>query len=152
MFRDDGFEAGNEFINKFITNMYSKFQMPGTQMIDIGESFTELMMIERGVVTLWIDHHNGREITEYQFFILPSLSFFGDYQILYDLNSQARYKSGDNTITRTMNLSQEVLIKLMDNYPQARQFYMKRAWERRKEFRRRQKRFTHKISKIISNF
>lgn len=33
----------------------------------------------------------------------------------------------------------------MDNYPEARSFYMERAWSRRSEFRRRQKKFVTKL-------
>ena len=30
---------------------------------------------------------------------------------------------------------------MLDDYPEARKFYMERAWQRRTEFRRRQKKF-----------
>jgi hypothetical protein len=40
----------------------------------------------------------------------------------------------------------------MDNYPDARHFYMNRSWNRRKEFRRRQKKFALQIKKKIDIF
>jgi len=40
----------------------------------------------------------------------------------------------------------------MDNYPDARHFYMNRSWNRRKEFRRRQKKFAKQIKKKIIDF
>ena len=41
----------------------------------------------------------------------------------------------------TMCLQKDKFIELMDDYPEARKFYMDRAWRRRIEFRRRQKKF-----------
>jgi|TARA_B110000305_G_C19146866_1_gene496189 hypothetical protein len=34
---------------------------------------------------------------------------------------------------------------MMEDYPEARKFYMDRAWARRSEFRRRQKKFIQKL-------
>ena len=40
----------------------------------------------------------------------------------------------------------------MENYPDARHFYMNRSWTRRKEFRRRQKKFTIQITNKIEEY
>lgn len=42
-------------------------------------------------------------------------------------------------------------MQLMENFPSARAFYFKRAWERRTEFRRRQKKFLDQVDSIINN-
>lgn len=44
-----------------------------------------------------------------------------------------------------MNLSKDRFLELMDDYPEARKFYMERAWQRRIEFRRRQKTFIREL-------
>ena len=87
-------------------------------------------------------------MAEYEFFVLPTFSYFGDYQILFDLQSQITYKAGENRVLITMNLSKEKLLELMDDFPEARKFYFERAWNRRIEFRRMQKRFLKKVREI----
>lgn len=85
-----------------------------------------------------------------EFFILPTYSYFGDYQILYGLRSQISYKAGDSNQNRlciTLNLNKDVLLQMMDDYPEARKFYMERSWERRIEFRRRMRKFYEQFEK-----
>lgn len=79
--------------------------------------------------------------------MLPTYSYFGDYQILFDLKSQIIYKAKENKLLITLCLDKEKLLELMDDFPEARKFYMERAWLRRLEFRRRQKKF---IKELIS--
>jgi hypothetical protein len=79
--------------------------------------------------------------------VLPTYSYFGDYQILFDLKSQIIYKAKENKLLITLCLDKEKLLELMDDFPEARKFYMERAWLRRLEFRRRQKKF---IKELIS--
>ncbi len=49
------------------------------------------------------------------------------------------YKSGDNDHTYTMCLKKKTLKQLLDDYPDAKTYYMKRAKDRRIEFRRKMK-------------
>lgn len=46
-----------------------------------------------------------------------------------------------------MNLNKDVLLQMMDDYPEARKFYMERSWERRIEFRRRMRKFYEQFEK-----
>ena len=85
---------------------------------------------------------------EYEFFVLPTYSYFGDYQILFDLKSQISYKAGDNIVLIVMCLNKNKFLELMDDYPEARKFYFDRAWNRRVEFRRMQLRFRKRIESI----
>jgi len=41
----------------------------------------------------------------------------------------------------TLCLKKSKLFQMLDDYPEARKFYMERAWQRRIEFRRRQRKF-----------
>ena len=85
-----------------------------------------------------------------EFFILPTYSYFGDYQILYGLRSQIAYRAGDsnqNRLSITLCLDKDVLLQMMDDYPEARKFYMERSWDRRTEFRRRMRKFYQEFEK-----
>lgn len=42
-------------------------------------------------------------------------------------------------------------MELMEDYPEARKFYMERAWQRRIEFRRRQKAFIKALEELDSD-
>lgn len=68
--------------------------MPDEVVVNQGSNFEELVMIQDGYVNLLLrlDKNDDRSIQE--FFILPTFSYFGDYQILLDLKSQITYKAG----------------------------------------------------------
>ena len=85
MFDDDdyGFEAGREFICDFLSNLYSRIYLPGNEIIQYGDTFPEMYMIQEGIVVLSLKGIGA----ENDFFILPTYSYFGDFQILYDLKS-----------------------------------------------------------------
>ena len=89
--------------------------------------------------------------SEQEFFVLPTYSYFGDYQILFDLKSQIIYKAKENKLLITLCLDKSKLLELMDDFPEARKFYMERAWLRRIEFRRRQKKFIKDLIAIDLN-
>ena len=95
MFRDQNFESGCEFKNDLISSIYSRLYLPRNDIIGQGENFTEFIMIQQGVVNVFINF-NEPELNvnhNYHFFILPTYSYFGDYQILFDLKSQLGYKA-----------------------------------------------------------
>jgi hypothetical protein len=92
-------------------------------------------MIQEGIVILSLKGIGP----DNEFFILPTYSYFGDYQILYDLKSQILFKSGESKHLITMCLKNSKLKELMEDYPDANKFYRSRAWHRRIELRRRMK-------------
>jgi len=93
-----------------------------------------------------LDPNDSESLQE--FFILPTYSYFGDYQILFDLKSQIIYKNISNKVLICLCLSRDKLVEIMDDYPEARKFYIERAWLRRIEFRRRQKSFVQSLEEI----
>ena len=148
MFNDNEFEGGCEFTSDFCSNIYSRLYLPSSCIIDIGDNFPELIMVQEGVVTVStrVTKPDTEERQLFEFFILPTFSYFGDYQILYDLKSQNVYKAADEgKLLITLCLKKQTLFKMMDDYPEARKFYMERAWQRRIEFRRRQRKFLKNI-------
>jgi len=146
MFNDAGFESGCEFTSDFCSNIYSRLYLPDIEIIEPEENFTDLIMIQQGLVYLSLNVENTMGTKSmYEFFILPTFSYFGDYQILFDLKSQILYKSGDGKPLITLCLKAETLLRLVNEYPEARKFYMERAWQRRIEFRRMQKKFVRNL-------
>ena len=144
MFDDDeyGFEAGREFCCDFLSNLYSRIYLPGNDIIQYGEDFPELYMIQEGIVILSLKGIGP----DNEFFILPTYSYFGDYQILYNLKSQILFKSGESKHLITMCLKNSKLKELMEDYPDACKFYRARAWHRRIELRRRMKKHLQKLN------
>ena len=122
--------------------------MPENIILDKGERFNDLFMIQEGNVglSMRLDPNDSQSLQE--FFILPTYSYFGDYQILFDLKSQIIYKNISNKVLICMCLSRDKLVEIMDDYPEARKFYIERAWLRRIEFRRRQKSFVQSLEEI----
>lgn len=47
-----------------------------------------------------------------------------------------------------MCLKKNKFKELLEDYPDARKFYMKRAWDRRSEFRRRAKKHERKLKNL----
>ena len=90
-----------------------------------------MYLITRGFVMLSIKKKN---INEY--FMLPEYTYFGDYWILLHQKSSECYTSDNKDITYTMCLKKKVLLDLMSNFPEASEYYMKRANQRRIEFKR----------------
>lgn len=151
MFNDAEFEAGCEFTSNFLSNIFSRLYLPENNIVDYGDSFTELIMIQEGVVSLQLRLIPNDSRSEQEFFVLPTFSYFGDYQILFDLKSQIIYRAKENKLLITLCLSKEKLLELMEDYPEARKFYMERAWLRRIEFRRRQKKFMRDLHNLDLN-
>ena len=143
MFEDDEFEAGQEFMADFLANLYCRIYLPHSDIIKYGESFPELYLIYKGVVLLSL---KGVSSKENEFLLLPTYSYFGDYQLILNLRSQIVYKSGDHDITYTMCIKRSRFLKLLEEYPDAKRFYVQRAVDRRVEFRRKMKKHMAKVA------
>ena len=161
-FNDTEFEAGCEFTSEFLSNISPRLYLPDNIIVNYGESFNEMFMIQESCVSLSLradkehmyqlkklgynmndsdDEENENIFPEFftpgdahrmiEFFILPTYSYFGDYQILYDLRSQIQFKAGDgnqNRLLICLCLQKEKLLEMMDDFPDGRKFYMERSW------------------------
>jgi len=88
LFNDSEFEAGCEFTSNFLSNIYSRLYLPENTIVDYGEGFSEFIMIQEGVVSLQMRLGQANDEKSVQeFFVLPTFSYFGDYQILFELKS-----------------------------------------------------------------
>ena len=65
---------------------------------------------------------------DFHFFVLPTFSYMGDYQILFDLKSQLAYKADKCSLLVTFCIKKKVFLNMIEDYPEARRFYMERAW------------------------
>ncbi len=52
LFNDNDFEGGCEFKVDILTNIYSKLYLPGNEIVGVGEPFSEMLMIQDGVVSV----------------------------------------------------------------------------------------------------
>lgn len=92
-------------------------------------------MVHSGTVSLRI----SKQFNE--FFILPSGSMIGDFQILLKLLSSVEYISSENSDTYTMCLKKKTFLNLLSQFPEAHDYYLMRAKARRIEFKRLKKQF-----------
>ena len=81
MFKDSVFEAGCEFKNDFLSNIYSRLYLPKNDVINFGDNFSELIMIQQGVVNVYTKYKDEEEKVDhdFHFFVLPTFSYIGDY-------------------------------------------------------------------------
>jgi len=61
MFKDSVFEAGCEFKNDFLSNIYSRLYLPKNDVINFGDNFSELIMIQQGVVNVYTKYKDEEE-------------------------------------------------------------------------------------------
>jgi|TARA_B110000305_G_C18832085_1_gene356204 hypothetical protein len=62
-----------------LSNIFSKLYLPENIILDKGERFNDLFMIQEGNVglSMRLDPNDSQSLQE--FFILPTYSYFGDY-------------------------------------------------------------------------
>lgn len=78
LFNDAEFEAGCEFTSNFLSNIYSRLYLPENTIVNVGENFSEFIMVQEGVVSMQMRLGNDPN-SEQEFFLLPTYSYFGDY-------------------------------------------------------------------------
>jgi hypothetical protein len=135
LFMQDYFVADKEFVSRFLSQLYCRIYIPNQKMIKKGEKFAEIYMVHDGTVSLRLNRESS------EFFLLPKGSMIGDYQILLGLRAVEEYISSDNSDTYTMCLSKKVFLGLLDQFPNAKEYYMMRAKARRIEFKRLRKQY-----------
>lgn len=98
------------FMNELIINMYFRIYPPDTMIVSHGQKFLELYFIRSGEI-----HLQNKFAKE--FLVLPSNSFFGEYQILFELQSNIIFKTSSTLETRFMCVQKKILLNLCEMFP-----------------------------------
>lgn len=135
------------FQNYLIVNMFCRLSSPGKTLIQYGQKFSELYFISKGSVVLY----DQQGVTP--FLQLPKHSYFGDYQILFDLRANFTVKVGGiieydqekNKMDRTFFLcvKEGTFNELCKEFPKSKYVIQKQSLERRKVFMEVQQKMMH---------
>mmetsp|Transcript_4810 Transcript_4810/g.4463 ORF Transcript_4810/g.4463 Transcript_4810/m.4463 type:complete len:153 (-) Transcript_4810:304-762(-) len=117
------------FTNELIIQMFARIYPPSTKLVTYKKKFNELFFIQEGEILMF----NKFQLNS--FMKLPQYSYFGDYQVLYDLHSNIVFKTGtEYQLTRFMCIKKKVFLALCELYPTTAENLRIRALERRFEF------------------
>lgn len=87
-----------------IINMFCRIQNPGKTIISYKSNVKEMFFIRQGLVEVYNNENDEKE-KDKPILYLPKYSYFGDYQILYNLKSNLVFKTLANTPDENQNLS-----------------------------------------------
>jgi len=85
-------ECERGFINELIISLYCRIYQPGKTVISYKSSVKEMYFIKTGQVEVF-NNENDELRKEEPILYLPTFSYFGDYQILYNLKSNLVFKT-----------------------------------------------------------
>lgn len=131
MFEYENAVCGKEFISYYVSQLYCRFFLANQTIIRKGEEFEEMFMISNGKVTLSLQVKDRHEYFQFQ-----RTNFFGDYQILLNLQASECYTASDSSNTYCYCIKRKELMSLLQTFPDARTLFLYRAKERRVEMRR----------------
>jgi hypothetical protein len=129
-----------------IINMLCRIHNPGRPVIGFKSNVKEMFFIRQGLVEVYNNENDELE-KEKPILYLPKYSYFGDYQILYDLKSNLVFKTLAHTPEDKKNgsseslpdiifmcCSSEKLKEFCELFPQTAENIKKRSLQRRKKF------------------
>lgn len=119
---------------------------PGKNVISYKSNFKEMYFIRQGLVEVY-NNENDENEKEKPILYLPKFSYFGDYQILYNLKSNIVFKTlanapEDKRVSNNeqmpdiifMCISKDDLLELCELFPQTAENIKRRSLERRLRF------------------
>lgn len=141
-------ECERGFTNELIIQMYCRISTPGKVVISYKSNVKEMYFIRQGLVEVYNNETDEREgCKDKPILYLPKYSYFGDYQILYNLKSNIVFKtllnSSEDQKYRSnepmpdiifMCINKEILLQLCDLFPQTADNIKRRSLERRQRF------------------
>ena len=83
---------------------------PTAKVLEIGKEVFNMYFIYKGTITV-----NDKD--ECELSMLPSGSFFGDYQILFELKSNYEFMSTVEDETWCMTIPREEFIEICEEFP-----------------------------------
>ena len=95
-------ECERGFTNELIISMYARIYTPGKTIIQFKSTVKEMFFIRQGLVEVY-NNDNDEIDKEKPILYLPKYSYFGDYQILYNLKSNIVFKTMANAPAEEMN-------------------------------------------------
>jgi len=126
--------------------MYCRIYTPGKTVISYKSNVKEMYFIRQGLVEVY-NNENDEKVKEKPILYLPKFSYFGDYQILYNLKSNIVFRtlahSNEDKKNGTsepmpdiifMCISKTELQELCDLFPQTAENIKRRSLERRLRF------------------
>ena len=126
--------------------MYCRIYTPGKTVISFKSNVKEMYFIRQGLVEVF-NNENDEVLKEKPILYLPKYSYFGDYQILYNLKSNIVFKTlahtpDDKKVGMSepmpdiifMCIGKDVLNELCDLFPQTAENIKRRSLERRHRF------------------
>lgn len=120
--------ADDVFIRKILSSMHCQIFFPSVKVVEIGKEVFSIYFIYKGTIT--VNAEGEEELT-----CLPSGSFFGDYQILFDLKSNYEFMSTVEDETWCMTVPKDEFIEICEEFPQFHAFLTQRALTRRNYFK-----------------
>jgi len=157
-------ECERGFTNDLIISMLCRIYIPGKIVISYKSNVKEMYFIRQGLVEVFnnenddLDSAKQKELKNIDsvkknykqkpILYLPKYSYFGDFQILFDLKSNLVYKtleniSDDKKVNSNydslpdilfMCVEKKKILQLCDLFPQTAENIKERAGERRKRF------------------
>ena len=91
-------------------NMYCRIYPENTAVARYGENFGEMFFLREGSIRM------QNKFSTVDFLQLPQYSFFGDYQIIYELKSICNFRTGDGPCV-FMCVRKKVMRDLMELFP-----------------------------------
>jgi hypothetical protein len=126
--------------------MFCRIQNPGKTVISYKSNVKEMFFIRQGLVEVY-NNENDEAQKDKPILYLPKYSYFGDYQILYNLKSNLVFKTLAHTPEEKkggsteqlpdiifMCCSNEHLTEFCELFPQTAENIKRRSLQRRKKF------------------
>jgi len=146
-------ECERGFTNELIINMLCRIYTPGKNVIGYKNNVKEMYFIRQGLVEVFNNVNDDKELASQKgskqrpILYLPKFSYFGDFQILFNLKSNLEYRTLENIVDDKnkayqeslpdilfMCVEKERLLDLCDLFPQTAENIKVRARERRIRF------------------
>lgn len=105
-------ECERGFTNELIINLLCRIFTPGRVVIGYKANVKEMYFIRQGLVEVFNNENDDKEIKKHEnargskqkpILYLPKYSYFGDFQILFDLKSNMVYKTLECSIDDNKN-------------------------------------------------
>lgn len=148
-------ECERGFTNELIINLLCRIFTPGRVVIGYKANVKEMYFIRQGLVEVFNNENDDKEIKKQEnargnkqkpILYLPKYSYFGDFQILFDLKSNMVYKTLECSLDDNKNFQEQLpdilfmcvekskIKQLIELFPQTAENIKERARERRIRF------------------